>query len=206
MSTSKSPGGRSTPSVSGSHWTISSAPVALRDRAQRLEVLDRAEEVRLAEEDRGDVVADARARSRRAPSVERDLLDRRAPAGGRSSRASRASAGAGPRRRGSACLLGVRCARASRRRRRRSGPRRRDALETGRPVSSEIAVWYSNITCSPPWRDLGLVGRVRRQELRALQDRVDQRRDVVVVHPGAEERRSRPRRTRCGRRGRAGSA
>ncbi len=36
--------------------------------------------------------------------------------------------------------------------------------------------------------DLGLVGRVRGQELRAHDDRVDERRDVVVVHAGAEER------------------
>ena len=35
---------------------------------------------------------------------------------------------------------------------------------------------------------LGLVGRVRSQELRALDDRVDKGRDVVVVHAGAEKR------------------
>ena len=35
--------------------------------------------------------------------------------------------------------------------------------------------------------DLGLVGRVRGQELGAGDDRVDDRRRVVVVHPGAEE-------------------
>ena len=35
--------------------------------------------------------------------------------------------------------------------------------------------------------DLGLVGRVGRQELRALHQHVDQRRDVVVVHAAAEE-------------------
>ena len=36
-------------------------------------------------------------------------------------------------------------------------------------------------------RDLRLVGRVRGQELGALGDRVDDRRHVVVVHPGADE-------------------
>ncbi len=36
-------------------------------------------------------------------------------------------------------------------------------------------------------RDLGLVGRVRREELGPGQDRVDQRRHVVVVHAGPEE-------------------
>ena len=39
----------------------------------------------------------------------------------------------------------------------------------------------------PALGDLGLVGRVGRQELRAADDRVDDRGHVVVVHPGAEE-------------------
>ena len=41
---------------------------------------------------------------------------------------------------------------------RATGPRRRDAFDTGRPVSSEIAVWYSNITCSPPCEISGWYG------------------------------------------------
>ena len=56
------------------------------------------------------------------------------------------------------------------------------------PVSSEIAVWYSNITCSPPWETSGWYGVYGVQELRARHEHVDERRDVVVVHPGAEER------------------
>ncbi len=32
------------------------------------------------------------------------------------------------------------------------------AFETGRPVSSLIAVWYSNITCSVPWETSGWYG------------------------------------------------
>ena len=40
---------------------------------------------------------------------------------------------------------------------------------------------------------LRLVRRVRRQQLAALQDRVDDRRDVVVVDPRAEERQLAPR-------------
>jgi hypothetical protein len=28
-------------------------------------------------------------------------------------------------------------------------------LETGSPVSSDIAVWNSNITCNPPWEISG---------------------------------------------------
>ena len=35
------------------------------------------------------------------------------------------------------------------------GPSYTEAFETGRPVSSEIAVWYSNIACSPPWEISG---------------------------------------------------
>jgi hypothetical protein len=31
-------------------------------------------------------------------------------------------------------------------------------LATGSAVSSEIAVWYSNITCSPPWETSGWYG------------------------------------------------
>ncbi len=30
------------------------------------------------------------------------------------------------------------------------GPSYTEAFEIGNPVSSEIAVWYSNIACSPP--------------------------------------------------------
>ena len=56
------------------------------------------------------------------------------------------------------------------------------------PVSSQIAVWYSKIACSDALAHLRLVRRIRGQELAALQDRVDDRRHVVVVDPGAEER------------------
>src|SRR3954466_14525494 len=94
MSTSKSPGGRSTPSVSGSHWTTSSAPVARATglRASRSSIAPRrfgwpgktAGGVRLAEEDGGDVVAHGaleRVEVGRAVG-QRDLVDRRLPAGG----------------------------------------------------------------------------------------------------------------------------
>ena len=55
------------------------------------------------------------------------------------------------------------------------------------PVSSQIAVWYSKTACSTPWRHLGLVRRVRGQQLAALQHGVDDGRHVVVVDAGAEE-------------------
>ncbi len=45
--------------------------------------------------------------------------------------------------------------------------------------------------------DLRLVGRVGREELGALGDRVDDRRHVVVVHPGADEADLALRRPRC---------
>ena len=38
------------------------------------------------------------------------------------------------------------------------GPSYIDAFDTGRPVSSEIAVWYSNITCRPPCEISGWYG------------------------------------------------
>ena len=38
------------------------------------------------------------------------------------------------------------------------GPSYSEAFETGRPVSSEIAVWYSNMTCRPPWLTSGWYG------------------------------------------------
>ena len=37
------------------------------------------------------------------------------------------------------------------------GPSYTDAFDTGRPVT-EIAVWYSNITCSPPCDTSGWYG------------------------------------------------
>ncbi len=50
-----------------------------------------------------------------------------------------------------------------------------------------MQVWNSNIAWSPPWETSGWYGRVGSQELGAREDRVDDRRHVVVVHPGAEE-------------------
>ena len=56
------------------------------------------------------------------------------------------------------------------------------------PVSSQIAVWYSKIAWSTPWLISGWYGRVRGEELAALEDGVDDGRHVVVVDAGAEER------------------
>ena len=75
----------------------------------------------------------------------------------------------------------------SRPRRPRRAPRRGRRWRPAAPVSSDIAVWNSNIDLQAALGDLRLVGRVGSEELGALGDRVDDRRHVVVVHPGAEE-------------------
>ena len=67
------------------------------------------------------------------------------------------------------------------------GPSYSPALATGRPVSSEIDGLELEHRLQRALRDLGLVGRIWSEELRALRDRVDDRRHVVVVHARAEE-------------------
>ena len=67
------------------------------------------------------------------------------------------------------------------------GPRTATRSTTGRPVSSRDRGLELEHRLQRALRDLGLVGRVGSQELRALGDRVDDRRHVVVVHARAEE-------------------
>ena len=55
-------------------------------------------------------------------------------------------------------------------------------------MSSQIAVWYSKIAWSTPCESSGWYGRVRGQELAALQDGVHDRGHVVVVDTGTEKR------------------
>ena len=64
-STPHSPGGRRTPSVIASTEATQSAPDVVGGRGERLEVLDRAEEVRVLDEDGGDVRRRAPRRARR---------------------------------------------------------------------------------------------------------------------------------------------
>ena len=54
-------------------------------------------------------------------------------------------------------------------------------------MSSDIAVWNSNITCRPPCEISGWYGVYGVRNSERLGDRVDDRGDVVVVHPGAQE-------------------
>ncbi len=67
------------------------------------------------------------------------------------------------------------------------GPSYTEALETGRPVSSQIGRLVLEHHLQPPLGDLRLVGGVGGEELRALHQHVDKRRHVVVVHPRPQE-------------------
>ena len=162
--------------------------LGVRGRRQRFQVLDRAEEVRVRDEDGGDVgvdvvlelggIGDAVAQpdlDHLGVEAARVGLERRPrvrvqPA--RDDQALAALAGAerqvgGGRDRGRALVQrGVRD--------RQPGELRDRGLELEHDLQ-------------PALRDLGLVRRVRGQELGARDDRVDERRDVVVVHPGADE-------------------
>ena len=123
---------------------------------QRGGVLDRAEEVGLLEDDGARVLVDGG-----GPRVGvGDAVAQRRPRRprGRSRRpacaAPRARAGARrARRRPSACRWPAWPGR--RRPRRRSGPRRRSRWRPAARSAREIAVWYSNITCRPPWEISG---------------------------------------------------
>jgi hypothetical protein len=158
-----------------------------RDR-QRLEVLHRAEEVRVLDEDRGDVLVDvvleldriggsvaqpdlddlgveaARVRLQRLPGVGMHAArDDQAPA--TLARPEREVGGRGHRRR---TLV-------------ERGVGHREAGELGdRRLKLEHRL-------QPALRDLGLVRRVGSQKLRPRDDRVDEGGDVVVVHPRADE-------------------
>ena len=188
MSTPKSPGG---PQHAERHRVARAdgdRAAVLDARDQRLEVLDRAEEVRLREEDGRHVVAErVGERVRVGDAVaQRDLLDLDPPA--RAHRAQRlASVRVHPARDQEALALvvlvgeeagGAERARALVERRVRDG-------QSGQLADRGLVLEHQ---LQGALGDLGLVRRVRRQELRAHDDRVHQRRHVVVVHARAEER------------------
>ena len=130
-----------------------------RAPAPRLEVLDGAEEVRLLQEHR----AETRRRRRRqgvgvggARRSSGELLD---PVPSRRAVVASASRECGCRARETRNRRRPLCSRASQPAEATAdGPSYRVAFETGRPVSSLIAVWYSNMTWSPPWETSGWYG------------------------------------------------
>ena len=155
---------------------------------QLAQLLDRPEEVRLLHEHRGGVVVDRR-RQRLdvggALGGERHLRHLHAVADGmRAQRATRvrvqpaARDQLGPARLELGQVAGggdrARALVDRRVRHRQPGQLRDGGLELEHHLQAALG-------------DLGLVGRVRREELRARQQVVDQRRHVVVVHAGAEE-------------------
>ena len=161
---------------------------ALAGLGQRAEVLHRAEEVRLLHEDRGRVVVHRggeRLHVGGAVVVERHLHDLHAVSG-RVGRERRARVRVEPAARHQLPALGLELGQVARRghrarplvhrrvRHRQAGELRDRGLELEHHLE-------------PALRDLGLVGRVRREELGAAEERVDQRRHVVVVHARAEE-------------------
>ena len=73
-----------------------------------------------------------------------------------------------------------------------------EAFATSMPVSAATWVWNSNRILQRALRDLGLVGRVAGQELRALDQVIDGRRHMVLVGAGADEERHRRGRRRSG--------
>ena len=187
-STPSSPGGfriAERDRVGGAHEQRAGALAGL---GQRAEVLDGAQEVRLLHEHGGGVVVDGRRERLEvglAVVVERHLHDLHAVAR-RVRRERRARVRVEPAARHQLRPLrlelrqvagGGHSARALVHR----GVRHRQAGEL-RDRGLELEHHLE-----PALRDLGLVGRVRRQELRARQQRVDQRRHVVVVHAGPEE-------------------
>ena len=156
---------------------------------ERLEVLDGAEEVGVLQEDGGDgVVQRVGERLRVGRAVgERDLLDLRPPPHARAGErlaAVRVHAAA-DQEAGAARLVELGEVAGG-------GERARTLVDAGvgdrqaRQLGDRGLVLEHHL--QPALGDLRLVGRVGRQELRARDDRLDDRRDVVVVHPRPEER------------------
>ena len=161
---------------------------ALGCLGQRSEILDRSQEVRLLEDDCGGVVVDGggeRVEVGRAMVVQRRLDDLGAEAG-------RVGEECGARMRMDAArdddlpspVLELRHVAGC-------GDGRRSLVDRGVRHRQSRQLRDRRLELEHhlqrPLRDLGLVRRVRRQELRAQDDGVDDRRHVVVVHPGADE-------------------
>ena len=148
-----------------------------------LEVLDGAEEVGVLHEHGGDVVAELG--DLRDAIRERHLLDGRAPAGGgRLQRLACVRVHARGDQEARALVVQLRQVGGGGERGRALVHARVGDRQAGQLADRGLVLEHH---LQPALGDLRLVGRVGRQELGAGQDRVDQARDVVVVHPGAEE-------------------
>ena len=198
MSTPCSPGGFRMPSGSGSAAHTTSAPVRPPGLGQLAELLDRAQEVGLLDEHGGGVVVDRggeRLDVRGALGGQRHLLDLHPEA-------DRVRAQRSPRVRVQPAAsdqlraLGLQLRQVARGRHgaRALVHRRVRHRQPGQLRDRGLELEHH---LQPALRDLRLVRRVRRQELRARQQVVDQRRDVVVVHARAQERSPRRRRGGC---------
>ena len=162
--------------------------VLLGGGAERLDVLDRAEEVGALQEDGGGLVVDRFGQRGGVGDavLQPDLHDLRAEAlgvGGEGLAAVRVDAARDDE---AAPALG----RADRQVG-GGGDRGRSLVEAGVGDRQRGQLRHRRLELEhrlqPALRDLRLVGRVGGEELAALGDRVDDRRHVVVVHPGAEE-------------------
>ena len=176
------------PSGSGSAAQTKHRAGRLAGLGQLAELLDRAEEVRLLYEHRRGVVVDGGRECLEvggAGAVERQLDHLHAVAGGvRDERGARVRMEAA---RGQ--QLGAPRLELGEVARRRHGARALvdGGVRDGQPGELRDRRLVLEHHLQPALRDLGLIRRVGREELGAAQQRVDQRRHVVVVHAGAEE-------------------
>ena len=188
MSTSKSPGGRSTPSVSGSHWTTSSAPVsrAIGASASRSSTAPRKFGCcRNTAETSSPIASRSASASVTPPLRPTSSTAVPYPCAVVRERLARVRVQAARDDEPRAPVLLPRQPARRRDRRRRLVQRRVRHRQAGQLADRGLVLEHH---LQRPLGDLRLVRRVRRQELGAPQQRVDQRRHVVVVHPGAEER------------------
>ena len=153
-------------------------------RGQRLEVLDRAEEVRLRHDDGADVLVELRQLGE--AMLEWRLDDVHLPAvGERPQRLTRVRVHAARDHEPAAPVGQLGDVAGGGDRARALVDRRVGDRQAGQLADRGLVLEHRLQTAL---RDLGLVGRVGRQELRAARDRVDQCRHVVVVHARAQER------------------
>ncbi len=162
-------------------------PVGARRRDQRLELLDRAEEVRRRDEGGADVIAHRRSPLRGVGHAvaQADLDDRGAVARReRAQRLARVRVHAARDDEPRASVGQLREVAGRRERRRALVHRRVGDVHPGQLADRGLELEHH---LQAALRDLRLVGRVRGQELRARHQHVDDRGDVVVVEASPQE-------------------